>query len=121
MIPDGHVPRFNVSTAAYEPLPEFGGSQAVLYTSPDGKRLAGSFKESGTHTMVMPFDEFVYVLAGSCRITVEGGDSLEVGVGDCCYLREGMNVTWEMSDDFHDVTVLISDTSFDIDADSTEH
>lgn len=121
MISDGHVPRFNVSTAAYEPLPEFGGSQALLYTSADGKRLAGSFKESGTHTMVMPFDEFVYVLAGRCTITVEGGDSLEVGVGDCCYLREGMNVTWEMSDDFHDVTVLISDTSFDLDADSTEH
>ena len=104
------VPRFNVHSAPYEP---------VLYRSPDGTRLAGSFQESGTHTMVMPFDEFIYLVAGTCRISVEDGDAFEMAVGDCCYLRQGQNVTFEMSDDFHDVTVLISDAPFDhVDADA---
>lgn len=108
----GPVPHFNVHTADYQPLPEFGGKQAVLYKSADGRRLAGSFHESGTHTIVMPFDEFMYLVAGTCTITVEG-DSFQMAVGDCCYLRQGQEVTFEMSDDFHDVTVLISDDAFD--------
>jgi uncharacterized cupin superfamily protein len=107
------VPRFNVHTADWQPLPEFGGEQAVLYQSEDGTRLAGSFKESGTHEMVMPFDEFIYIVGGSCRITVEGEETFEMKVGDCCYLRQGQNVIFEMADDFHDVTVLISDKGFD--------
>ena len=28
-------------------------------------------------------------------------------------MRQGMDVTWEMSDDFHDVTVLVSDQPID--------
>jgi uncharacterized cupin superfamily protein len=110
---NGHVPRFNVHSADYEPLPEFGGKQAVLYKSGDGKRLAGSFHETGTHTMTMPYDEFIYIVGGSCKISVEDGDSFEMTVGDCCYLRQGQQVTFEMADDFHDVTVLISDDAFD--------
>lgn len=108
------VPRFNVNSVEWTSFPEFGGHEAILYKSEDGTRLAGSFREAGKHTMVMPFDEFMYLIAGTVRISVEGGDSFELGVGDCCYLRQGMTVTFEMSDDFHDVTVLISDTSFDI-------
>ncbi|MEN0138167.1 MAG: cupin domain-containing protein [Rhodococcus sp. (in: high G+C Gram-positive bacteria)] len=103
------VPRFNVHTTDWTPLPELGGHEAILYKSEDGRRLAGSFRESGRHTMKMPFDEFIYVVAGSTRITVEGEDPFDLGVGDCCYLKEGMEVTFEHSEDFHDVTVLISD------------
>lgn len=113
------VPHFNVHTADYQPLPEFGGKQAILYKSEDGKRLAGSFHESGTHTMVMPFDEFMYLIAGTCTLIIDG-DRLTLGVGDCCYLRQGQQVTMEMSDDFHDVTVLISDEAFDH-VDDTAH
>jgi uncharacterized cupin superfamily protein len=112
---DGRVQRFNVHSAPYEPLPEFGGKQAILYSSPDRTRLAGTFQESGTHTLVMPFDEFMYVVGGSCRISVQDGDSFELSAGDCCYLRQGMNVTFEMAEDFHDVTVLISDTPIAVD------
>ena len=114
------VPRFNVHQTEYSPLPEFGGGEAVLYKSPDGTRLAGSFRESGTHTLTLPFDEFMYLVAGTCGISVEGGESFEMGVGDCCYLRQGQVVTFTMSDDFHDVTVLVSDTPFDH-VDDTTH
>jgi hypothetical protein len=32
-----------------------------------------------------------------------------MGVGDAFYLRQGRTVGFEMSDDFHDVTVLVPD------------
>ncbi len=107
------VPHFNVHNTNYAPLPQMGGHEAVLYQSEDKTRLAGSFKESGTHTMVMPFDEFIYVVEGSTKIDVQGGESIEMAAGDCCYLRQGLSVTFQHSDDFHDVTVLISDSPID--------
>lgn len=110
----GEVPRLNVTTAQFQPFPEYGGSHAILYRSEDGRRLVGSFKESGTHTMVMPYDEVIYVVGGSCSVSVEGGDSFDLGPGDVCYLREGQNVTFTMADDFHDIAVLVSDTPFEI-------
>lgn len=110
---DTHAPQFNVFTTDYEPLPEYGGKQAVLYTSEDKTRLAGSFHESGVHPLLMPYDEFIYVIAGTATISVEGGETFELGIGGCCYLKEGQNVTFDFSEDFHDVSVLISDTPFD--------
>lgn len=105
----GNFPHFNVHSTAFDPLPEFGGSKAVLHHSADGRRLAGSFRESGTHRMTMPFDEFIYIVGGGVTLTVDGGAPVTLGTGDCCYLRQGQDVLFEMTDDFHDVTVLISD------------
>ena len=108
------APHFNVHTTKFDPLPEFGGSKAILYHSPDRRRLAGSFHESGTHRMTMPFDEFIYVIAGSSKVAIDGGESFTIAVGDACYLKQGQDVLFEMSDDFHDVTVLIADEPFDV-------
>lgn len=109
------VLHLNTHTTDFVTLPGFeGASQSVLYTAADGTRVAGTFKEQGRHTMTMPFDEFLYVIAGSSSISVTGGDSVVLRAGDCCYLRQGQEVTFEMSDDFHDVAVLISDAPFDI-------
>lgn len=107
------VPHFNVHSVDWTPLPGFGGHEAILYRAEDGTRLAGSFRESGVHKMEMPFDEFLYVVGGEVKISIEGGESLQLGVGDCCYLKQGMKVTFDMTEDFHDVTVLISDTPID--------
>lgn len=104
------IPHFNVHTADWVPLPALGGFEAILYKSEDGKRLAGSFRESGTHTLKMPFDEFLYIVAGTAKITVDEKETVELGVGDCVYLFQGSTVTFDYSDDFHDVTVLVSDT-----------
>lgn len=114
MSTSGQVPRFNIATAEYQAFPEYGGSHAILYRSDDRRRLVGSFQESGTHTMVMEFDELIHCLAGKAEISVTDGDSFEMGPGDVCYLREGLEVTMTMSDGFHDVAVLISDTPFEI-------
>ena len=104
-----NAPYYNVHQTEFEPLPEFGGGKAILYHSDDGTRLAGSFRESGTHHMAMPFDEFIYVVGGGVRLTVDGGEPFRLGVGDACYLKQGQDVIFEMEEGFHDVTVLISD------------
>lgn len=108
------IPHFNVHTTPFEPLPEFGGSKAILYHSADKRRLAGSFRESGTHRLVMPFDEFIYIVGGGVTLTVDGAPPVTLGVGDTCYLRQGQDVLFEMTDDFHDVTVLMSDDPIEV-------
>lgn len=111
-VPDDDVlPRLNVHDATFTPMPEFGGSQAVLYRSADGRRLAGSFRESGRHTLTMEYDEFIYVVAGRMTVTVNGGQRQEFTAGDACYLQEGMTVDFEMDDGFQDVAVLVSDNA----------
>ena len=108
------VPHFKVATTPHDPLPEFGGSKAILYHSADRKRLAASFHESGTARMTMPFDDFSYVLGGSAKITVDGGEPLSVGVGDAFYLKQGQDVLFELTGDFHVVTMLTSDVPFEV-------
>lgn len=102
------VPHFNVHTVSYEPAPEVNGWKRWLYESPDGARRAGSFKESGRFDLVMPFDEFLYVVAGSTKITIEGGESFELAAGGCCFLRKGLEASFETSPDYHDVCVFMS-------------
>lgn len=108
------VERFNVHDAPWQPFPEFGGSQAALFASADGTRLAASYRLSGTHSWVLPYDDFFYVIAGHARVTVEGGETFEVAAGDFCHLRAGNRVTFEMSDDFHEVSTLVADAPIDI-------
>lgn len=106
------IPQFNVFTPEWQKMAGgdgIEGHEAILYRSEDGRRMAGTFKESGRSTLVMPFDEFVYVLAGTATVTVTGREPLVASVGDAFYVREGQEVTWELSEDFQDVTVLISD------------
>lgn len=107
---DSSVPHFSALTPQWEPLPEYNGHQAVLYRSEDGRRIAATFRESGTFTFEYPADEFVYVIAGTARAAVRGGDVIDLGPGDAAYFREGQVVDFTMSDDFHDITCLISDT-----------
>ena len=106
--PQTTVPRFNVHTASFDPLPEYNGQQAWLYKSADGKRRVGSFKEAGHYVVPMENDEFFFVVAGSSKVSVEGGESFELTEGDCVYFRKGQTVTFDHASDFHDVAVLIS-------------
>ncbi len=101
------VPHFNVNTATYEPAPEVNGFKKWLYESPDGALRGGSFKENGRFEVVMPFDEFLYVVAGSTRLTFPDGETLELPAGELCFLRKGLKVTFETSADYHDVSIFI--------------
>jgi uncharacterized cupin superfamily protein len=100
--------RLNVKDEAnFDPLPEYNGHQAWLYKSEDGKRRAGSFKEHGRFEEENEFDEFIYIVAGSTKISVDGAEPYTLVAGECTYLRKGTKVTFEHDDEFHDVAVLI--------------
>lgn len=106
--------RINVHDASWEPFPEFGGQLAKLYESADGTRFAASYKLSGRHTWTLQYDDFFYVIAGHATVTVEGQEPIEVAAGDFCRLHQGDTVTFDMSDDFHEVSVLVGDAPFEI-------
>ena len=106
---DSSIPRLDVHNTSWEPMDL--GHQSILYRSADRLRMAGTFKESGTLRLQMPFDEFVYVIAGSVTITDhDAGQTFTAGSGEAFYVTQGTDITWEMSSDFHDITVLMSDT-----------
>ena len=104
---DTAVPRFNVHTAAFDEIPDGSGWMKILFESPDGARKAGSFKEPGVFHEVMPYDEVLYAVAGSSRISIEGGETFVLSAGDVCYLRKGMKVTFDNADDFHDLSIFM--------------
>jgi len=104
-----HIPHGPLSSFKWVDLPEFGGREAIIYRSPDGKRVAAAFEESGKATFTYPFDEFLVVTSGTAKITVHGGETLELKKGDVAYLREGTSVEFEFSKDFADITCLMAD------------
>jgi uncharacterized cupin superfamily protein len=107
--PAPDVPRGKPADFQWTALPEFGGEEAIIYRSRDGRRVAAAFRESGRHTFTYPFDEFLVVTAGSVKMRVHGGPAFELTQGDVAYLREGMTVDMDFSPDFEDVTMLVSD------------
>lgn len=90
-------------------LPEFGGREAIIYRSPDGRRVAAAFHESGKATFTYPFDEFLVVTSGSVTIRVHGGETFTMSTGEVGYFHEGTTVDFDFSADFSDITYLVSD------------
>lgn len=103
-----HVPHGKPSNFNWVALPEFGGREAIIYRSPDGTRVAAAFEERGEATFTYPFDEFVVVTSGSVKINVHGGEGFELTTGEVAYIREGTTVDFKFSDDFSDLTCLVS-------------
>ena len=103
-IPHGKPADFN-----WVALPEFGGREAVIYRSPDGRRVAAAFEESGKESFTYPFDEFLMVTAGTVKIKVHGGETLLLSKGDVAYIPEGSAVDFVFSKDFADITCLTAD------------
>jgi len=103
-VPHGKLSQFN-----WVSLPEFGGREAIIYRSPDGKRVAAAFYESGSASFTYPFDEFLIVTSGSVQVHVHGGSTFTLRKGDVAYFREGMSVDFQFSADFSDVTSLMAD------------
>jgi mannose-6-phosphate isomerase-like protein (cupin superfamily) len=103
-IPHGPLDSFD-----WVDLPEFGGREAIIYRSPDGRRVAAAFQESGKATFTYPFDEFLVVTAGLATLKVHGGETITLRKGDVAYLREGTKVDFDFSADFADITCLMAD------------
>ena len=91
------------------PLPEFGGQEAIIHRSGDGKRVAAAFRESGKSSFTYPFDEFLVVTSGSLTVHVHGGETFTLRQGDVAYFHQGTAVDFEFSKDFSDITCLMGD------------
>jgi len=107
------VRRFNVHDVKWTPFPEFGGHEAILHQSEDGMWTAGTYKFSGTYSWRMKYDDNFYVIAGTARILIDGLEPFMVAPGDFCHIPQGTEVTFEMSEDFHEISVLVADKPFD--------
>jgi uncharacterized cupin superfamily protein len=103
------IPHGPLDSFEWVALPEFGGREAIIYRSPDGRRVAAAFEESGTATFTYPFDEFLVVTAGTATIAVHGGETIHLRKGDVAYIREGTKVDFQFSEDFADVACLMAD------------
>lgn len=105
---------FNVHTVEREDFPEFDGHRAVLHASDDGRVYAATYWLRGRHTWTLPYDDYFYVIAGTATVTVDEAAPFEVTAGSYCHLRRGTTVTFDMSNDFHEVSTLVSDEPIDI-------
>lgn len=103
------IPHGPLESFEWVALPEFGGREAIIYRSPDGRRVAAAFEESGQATFTYPFDEFLVVTAGNATIKVHGGETITLRKGDVAYIREGTTVDLDFSSDFADITCLMAD------------
>ncbi|MGW6823100.1 cupin domain-containing protein [Streptomyces sp. NPDC055005] len=66
----------------------------VLWEAEDGSQIRGIWQITPGVVTDTEADELFVVVAGRATIEVEGGDTLEVGPGSACVLREGDKTTW---------------------------
>ena len=91
----------------WEPDPDVGGEMNTLYR--DGSAEAGlsCFREPvDPIRWTLPSRETFYVLEGAARVEIEGGPTIEVGVGDMATIPKGALTTWHLSTPFLDFYVL---------------
>jgi len=90
----------------WEPDEEVGGSVHVLFEEGDTagglwKPAPGGGRAAAGHRL--PARETIVILEGTVRIEIEGGATLELGVGDMASLPKGAVTTWYPSPDFKEV------------------
>ncbi|WP_329446021.1 cupin domain-containing protein [Streptomyces sp. NBC_01426] len=66
----------------------------VLWEAADGSQVRGIWQITPGVVTDTEADELFVVVGGRATIEVEGGDTLQVGPGSACVLREGDKTTW---------------------------
>ncbi|KAH6628980.1 hypothetical protein C7974DRAFT_393571 [Boeremia exigua] len=91
------------------PFPMYSGSKSVYYRSKDNKVVIGAIRETGSDTLTWPEDEFLFVTEGWIKWKVHGGDEFTLRKGDVMVIKKGQTFDFEMSSDFANIAVFISD------------
>jgi len=81
----------------------------VHWVRPDGQgsQLVGIFRaEPAVFRYVWEADETIHVLEGRVRIELEGGEGLELGVGDVGSFTQGYRGVWHILEPFCELFVL---------------
>jgi uncharacterized cupin superfamily protein len=88
----------NVRPDVWEPDPEVGGEWHVLYDGDDSYVGMTRYEtDPGRIDWTPPVRESIVVLEGTARIEIDGGPTLEVGVGDMLALPGGTVTTWHVT------------------------
>ncbi|MFB0628891.1 cupin domain-containing protein [Streptomyces sp. AB3(2024)] len=66
----------------------------VLWEAEDGSQIRGIWQITPGVVTDTEANELFVVVGGRATIEVEGGETLEVGPGSACVLREGDRTTW---------------------------
>jgi uncharacterized cupin superfamily protein len=93
-----------VATDEWEPDPDVGGEMHIL-TRVDGA-YAGMTRYRERPEAVawtQPERETFVILEGSARIEIEGGPTLEMGVGDMASIPKGAVTTWHVTAPFKEI------------------
>lgn len=84
-----------------------GGEMHVLVEAPDAYAGMTRFAESPDPIeWTLPVRETVVVLEGSVRIEIDGGPTLELGVGDMASLPEGAVTTWHVTVPYRELWIF---------------
>ncbi|MFJ9828299.1 cupin domain-containing protein [Streptomyces sp. NPDC101160] len=93
-----HIPDADLEADPLDPAqivsgtPEVSGK--VLWESADGKQIRGIWQITPGVVTDTEANELFVVVSGRATVEVEGGETLEIGPGDACVLREGDRTTW---------------------------
>ena len=93
-----HVPDVDLEPEPLDPAQIVSGTPEVtgkvLWESADGKQLRGIWQITPGVVTDTEANELFVVVSGRATVTVEGGESLELGPGTAAVLREGDRTTW---------------------------
>ena len=97
----------STTTDEWEPDPEVGGELHVLANADDAFAGMSRYRQRPDATpWTLPERETVLVLEGAARIEIEGGPTLELGVGDMASIPKGAVTTWHVTTPFKEFWVF---------------
>lgn len=94
----------NVDTGDWRHDPEVGGDMHVVVE--DETAYAGMERFGATPSPIewtLPERETVLILEGAARIEIEGGPTIELGVGDIASLPKGAVTRWHLTTPFKEI------------------
>lgn len=94
----------NVATDEWEPDTEVGGEMHTLVRADGGYAGMTRYRERpGAVAWTPPEHEIFVIVEGSARIEIEGGPTLEMGVGDMASIPKGTVTTWHISAPYKEI------------------
>jgi uncharacterized protein len=95
----------NVDDGDWEKDEDVGGLVQVLFEDDGSTGGLWAMGPNPQHAEghVLPARETIVILAGTVRIDIEGGPTLELGPGDMASMPKGATTTWHPSSDFKEV------------------
>jgi hypothetical protein len=87
----------------------FEGTKPVYCRYQNGKVVFCVLRAKGTADFVWPFDEFLFVTQGWVKIRAEGSEPFTLIKGEVMLMKKGQHFFFEMSEDFANVVVFLSD------------